>query len=478
LFHSFDDGQDTRRETDILYYHFTGPDLDREPRNYLDFRSLQRRLRIEGDVRYLIGRLLLNARSIGRSVGKWPLFALQLSARASVVVFDLLEIVRSRSNALSIGAPSRDIIQSSGQLDQHPRFLGYWYDAKKHAAVAMHVGVDLIKHQGRFYINELNLDTAMRPERRRLYDAEIDPVLTGICHMARARRFRRVVLCAGQWSEPYREEAELCGRQHGLQVIMASTRPWQDFESLPMPGLPKPLEDNTLYVIFSMRHAPTDYLVHDKLGTATWLPLRSEKQIDDGQLVTGILTSEKPNVLLADVAGPWPNLVVKLAGWGRGLFMLFAKVRDENEARATLGLVRDGQIPKAMEMSSREKLTSYLQHKGPVLYQPYIRPDMTDDGNIQNYRLHMLISPLENRFLSVHGNISSISVPKRLPFGIVTDPGPYVTKFALGARFVTVDEQTVAQFKCIATQLGESLQQALTQKFRTEPPETGPSDGS
>ena len=153
--------------------------------------------------------------------------------------------------------------------------------------------------------------------------------------------------------------------------------------------------------------------------------------------------------------------------------MLFAKVRDEGEARTTLGLARDGQIPKAMVMSTREKLMNYLQHRGPILYQPYIRPDMTDDGNIQTYRLHMLISPFENRFLSVHGNISSISVPKRLPFGIVIDPGPYMTKFSLGARFVTVDEDTVAQFKRIATQLGESLQQTLTQKFRCEPPRNG-----
>lgn len=256
-------------------------------------------------------------------------------------------------------------------------------------------------------------------------------------------------------------------------MIMASTRPWQDFDSLPMPGLPTPLEDNTLYVIFSQRHAPTDYLVHDKLGTATWLPVLSAKQIDDGQLVTGILTSEKPNVPLADVAGPWPNLVIKLAGAGRGLFMLLAKVRDENEARATLGLVRDGQIPKAMAMSTREKLMNYLQHRGPILYQPYIRPDMTDDGNIQTYRLHMLISPFENRFLSVHGNISSIRVPESLPFGIVTDPRPYMTKLSLGSHFVTVDKHTIAQFKRIAAQLGESLQQMLTQKFRCEPPRNG-----
>lgn len=135
--------------------------------------------------------------------------------------------------------------------------------------------------------------------------------------------------------------------------------------------------------------------------------------------------------------------------------------------------IDDGQIPKAMVMSTREKLLTYLQHKGPVLYQPYIRPDMTDDGNIQTYRLHMLISPLENRFLSVHGNISSISVPKRLPFGIVTDPRPYMTKLSLGARFVTVDKHTVAQLKRIATQIGESLQQTLTQKSRTEPPRNG-----
>jgi hypothetical protein len=241
-----------------------------------------------------------------------------------------------------------------------------------------------------------------------------------------------------------------------------------------MPGLPIPLDDNTLYVIFSGRHTPMDYLVHDKLGSATWLGNLASERPEDDQIVTGIPTSEKLIVPPVDTAGPWPNLVTKLAGWDRGRFVLFAKVRDASEARAALGLARDGQIPKALGQTAREHLQTHLLRQGPALYQAYIPPDITENGQIQTYRLHLLVTPLVNSFLSVHGIVSPTRVPKSLPFGIVTDPGPYTTSFSLGARYATVDQQTVAEFKQVAAQIGESLLRTLAQKFTTGPSHNGP----
>ena len=416
-----------------------------------------------------MGRLLAKVQFIGRRFGEWSAVFLQPMVRSSIILFDLFEFVRSKGSNCFIGMPSRDIIRTSARLPQHPRFLGYWYDAERHSAIGMHVGVDLIKHQGRFYINEVNLDAAMRPVRRCLYDTEIDPVLTGLCRVAQARRFRRIVLCAGRWRPFYRKEAEMASRQHGLEVVLASTRPWQDPDSLPMPGLPTPLERNTLYVIFSMRHTPIDYLVHDKLGSDTWLSNLMREQSADDQLVSRIRTSRMPFAPPTNAADPWPNLVIKLAGWGKGLFIVFAKVRDEDDACVTLGLTRDGQIPRAMGQSARERLLTKLQHKGPVLYQEYIRPETTEIGKIQTYRLHMFVSPLEDRYLSVHGSVSSISVPKNLPFGIVTDPRAYMAKFAHDAQFVTVDKRAVTEIRRVATRIGKSLQYTLTKRFEIEP---------
>jgi len=59
-------------------------------------------------------------------------------------------------------------------------------------------------------------------------------------------------------------------------------------------------------------------------------------------------------------------------------------------------------------------------------------------------------------------------VPESLPFGIVTDPSPYITSFSLGAQYTLVDKQTDAEIKRAATRIGKSLQCALNLKFRTE----------
>jgi hypothetical protein len=333
----------------------------------------------------------------------------------------------------------------------------------------MHIGVDMIRHAGRFYINEVNLDAAMRPERRALYAADIDPVISGICRAAQARRFGRVVLCGGRWRESYRKEAGRAAEQFGMDVSLASTRPQQREGVMSLPGLPVPLAEDTLYIVFSGRHTPLDYLVHDKFASATWLSTFADQSGAGDGLVSGIAASVELFVPDTDPSDPWPNLVAKLAGMDRGRFVLFGKFRDERDARKTLGLRRDGGLPDAFGQSAFEKLQTRILRLGPVLYQAYIRPDLDAACRIQTYRMHMLVSPVVNSFLSVHAIGSAKPVPDHLPFGVVTDAAPYITSFSLGARYRVVDEETSASLQSASERIGVTLHSALTGKFATGP---------
>jgi len=74
------------------------------------------------------------------------------------------------------------------------------------------------------------------------------------------------------------------------------------------------------------------------------------------------------------------------------------------------------------------------------------------------YRLHLFVSPLVDSFLSVHGIDYSKRVPESLPFGIVTDPSPYITSLSLGAQYTLVDKQTDAEIKRAAMRIESEVQ--------------------
>jgi len=61
------------------------------------------------------------------------------------------------------------------RLPQHSASRSYWHDPTRHALVGLHLGIDLHRYDSRYHVLETNLGAMLRPERRELYDAPLDP---------------------------------------------------------------------------------------------------------------------------------------------------------------------------------------------------------------------------------------------------------------------------------------------------------------
>jgi hypothetical protein len=112
--------------------------------------SLHRRIRFAASCRYGIDRALL-------APGLWRSFWLStLPYGTATVAFDLLEFLRTRGQADQLGRPHLAALAAPLRLPQDPRYLGYWYDADRHSLVGLHLGIDIHRHRGRYFVIECN----------------------------------------------------------------------------------------------------------------------------------------------------------------------------------------------------------------------------------------------------------------------------------------------------------------------------------
>src|SRR5215831_21206150 len=168
-------------------------------------------------------------------------------------------------------------LQASVRLPQHPPYLAYWYDPIIHALVGLHVGLDLHRHNGRYYAIETNLSPILRPERRALFDTPLDPIISALVSEARSRGFERLVfLQDSERFNSYLNEFQLASRQSGLEVL----------------GSQSPLESlsaNTIYVAQTQSSLLCRF-VHDKYWSAKWLRETIGAEADSIKLLTYIPT--------------------------------------------------------------------------------------------------------------------------------------------------------------------------------------------
>jgi hypothetical protein len=199
------------------------------------------------------------------------------------------------------------------RLPQPPPYVSYWYDPIIHALVGLHVGLDLHRHDGRYYAIETNLAPTLRPERRALYDTPLDPMISALVAVARSRRFERLVFFRrSEWSKLYLDEFQFASRHSGLQVL-----------GLTAPSLPERLSANTIYVANSTQRSLLCRFVHDKYWSAKWLKETIDAEADWIKLLAYVPTFDHP-VLPKEPRDPgWPNLVIKLSAKDRGEAVVF-----------------------------------------------------------------------------------------------------------------------------------------------------------
>jgi hypothetical protein len=436
------------------------PAADGNPRDSR-LRSLSRRLTFAGHSwfffdRMFCGKALRSFARIGDSqTARIPDHAMRIG-------FDLLECLRTGSRVPDIGNPELALLDVDGVVPQHPRFRSYWYDAARHAAAGMFLGVDLIRHEGRYYVLELNHGPSIYPRRRTLYDTPYDPIVSGLVATAKEHGFTRIVPIAFAWDPLYVGEFERAGREHGLEIVPTNC-PVEHPGAARIVGLPDPLERETMYVIHSGLMTPLCRYVDNKWYTSKWLAHAIAHDLPASTKVALPRTSDSFFFPDEDHGERWPNLVVKLAGGARSMSVIAGRFDDEADARRTLGITGSSDVPTALRLAFANSLLFHGRER--VIYQSFVPPELDERGHAQLLRLHLFVSPLGTTYLSAHQRVSHNPAPARVARGIIGRDEMIIFNEADYHRLPPAIEDEMRE---VAEDLGEATRKAIARKFRTE----------
>lgn len=378
-------------------------------------------------------------------------------------LFDLIESARTGGIVPGFGNVCSLVGELEGPLEQPPVHRGYWYDRSQHTMVGFVLGLDLIQHEGKHVVLEMNTSAGMKPARRALYDSEFDPLVENLVSVARELEFKRLVVWREFWQGLQREFLTK-GDRAGIVVIPASY-PWMESDTqAPMHRLPEVLEPETMYVWFGSRCAPINFFVNDKHTVHEWLNGLIQADPALSRRLSTPHSSEKLIIPTLPVDSRWPNLVVKVSGKGSGKSMALAKVRSEEEALQCLEMRHPGAFPGVLRAGPVESLYDWTFQRNRVLFQPFLAPRL-NNGSGEIIRPHVLISPLSSGILSVHKTVSDHKMPEACPFGLVEDPRPYIVNPTHGAHFEVLPGHQRAELEEVSDHLTGVINTAIQRKF-------------
>ena len=388
---------------------------------------------------------------------------------AANLLYDSGEWLRSGFRLRRPGQIHLAALEAPGRLPQPPACRGYWYDPEKHACIGMHIGLDLLRNRGKYYVIEANLGAALRENRRALYSSRLDPYIATLLEVAVEHDFKRIVMLRSGWSSAQLDEFALAERESGIEVIGASTPFLYPEISRSASGLPEALQESTLYVLFSGQGTPLSLFMHDKLWAGRWLQDGVDETPPTAELLAYTPTYSRITLPDEPQDPRWPNLVVKLASGDSGKFVVLGRFRSEAHVREELQLGNPGDLPGVFNIGIGEKLIDRLFPRLQTIYQPYIAPDLLE-GRICKIRLHAFISPLADRFLSAHDTIGCAAVPETCPEGLISDIRPYVSSYsALGGDFVRCAQAEEPDLERACREYGRLAKTAISRKFEIAP---------
>jgi hypothetical protein len=425
--------------------------------------SLRRRLAFAGNSYHFFDRIFCS-RPMARFSRIGDSQTARIPDHASKIAFDLFESLRSGRMMPDVGNVDLALLHANEPVPQHPRYLSYWHDPALDATVGMIVGIDLIRHGGKYYVIELNHGPSIYPRRREMYAGLFDPLFSTIFDEARAHGFQRIVPIAFRWHPVYVEEFERASREWGIPIVPYNCP--REFSPCPnrMYALPDPLEPKTLYIVHSGLFTQPFRYLDNKWYTSKWLA-EAIRAMGPDTLVALPATHDR-FVFPIDEHGPrWPNLVVKLAAGARSNHVIAGRFESADEARAILGVDRDDGVPKRLRAGFLAGLLFYGRER--VLYQAYVPPELDAREHAQMLRLHIFVSPLRTMYLSAHMRTSRKAVPDRAPRGIIGPDDAFVFN---DADYSMLSPEVERDLRSVAEDLGRAMQQAIVRKFETGPP--------
>ncbi|HVE70942.1 MAG TPA: hypothetical protein VNI54_06200 [Thermoanaerobaculia bacterium] len=388
------------------------------------------------------------------------------------VAYDLVESIRTRRWAPDIGNAELALLHATDPLPQNRRYLSYWHDPAINTTAGTIVGVDLIRHNGKYHVIEINRGPSIYPRRREMYAETFDPMFWRIFESAPSEGYRKIVPIAFRWHAVYIEEFERASHALGIPIVPHNC-PLQ-FPECPrrMFALPDPIEPETLYVIHSGLMSPAVRYLDDKWYSWQWLEHAIREEMP-GTLVALPATHDDFVFPLDDHGPRWPNLVVKLASSARSTHVIAARFDSVDEAREALGVGESGRVPDKLRTGFVKGLLFHGSER--VLYQAYVPPELDEREHARMLRLHLWLSPQRTLYLAAHARISQKPVPKVAPRGIIRQDGAYIFNDAEYARLSPEMEEEI---RSVAADLGGAMQRALERKFETGPAQANSSAGS
>lgn len=380
---------------------------------------------------------------------------------AAQLAFDLVETVRAGERIDCPGRVHEAAFNAPLRLPQQPRSRGYWYDAADHILVGMHLGLDINHSDGKYYVVESNTHPALRPDRRRLYADDLDPIITNLIAVAKRFDFERIVFHrARAWSRAYLDEFARASEASGIEIVGASL-PFVRATKRPIVPLPKRWQARTIYVGSWSQGTPVSLFMHDKARVGRWLTDQLEREGDPAGRLACIPTSDRMMMPSRSSAPCWPTLVAKLANSDGGNFVAMGRFESHEHARRELGLDEGEQrVPACF----RRRWPAGSISASKVVWQPFIPPEVVG-RRARLIRTHLFVSPLVDSYLSGHGVLAGKDLPEELPFGLVRDRAPYVVNFSTGGSYTGLEPSTEADLHAVAREFGRLANLAIARKF-------------
>jgi hypothetical protein len=384
----------------------------------------------------------------------------RLGERLARIAYDAVDTLLGARVPAPLGAIEQALVAEGGPYAQHPHYRSYWYDKHRHSMVGLHLGLDIARYQNAYFVIELNIGAGMRAQRRALYPEALDPIISGAVGLAAELGFERFVPMAMNWPTSDLEEFSRAGQAAGIEVAPVRLPYWPGQPAHSLRSLPDPLEAKTFYWIHSGVMTPLIFYLHDKWSSSSWLSALPEEG-----LVRAVPTRDELTLFPNDAGPGWPNLVVKLNHSDRGEQVVLARFTDLQQAGKTLGAPSRGRaIPRVFRRSLLEAVRSRVFGGDWALYQPFL-PSEPVEGRLQLIRLHLLVSPLGDRYLSAHSRLCHQPAPPECPPGIQPPRSPYMGSYPTTADYARVDTQWEQELVPVSQQLGSLIRRALEKKF-------------
>jgi hypothetical protein len=433
-----------------------------------DEQSLSRRIEFAVYSKYYLSKLYAYVIKVFPANPTFRLYNALL--RFSSIVFDFIESIRTFKLVPEFGEYRKSILKSPHKFDQHPYYPSFQYFQKTHTLIGLHLGADLIRNDGQYYLVELNLGPGIRKHMRDLYDREIDPIIMNYINYAQTHKYKKIRLINSVWEPYFQEEIVKARKKYSIDIQAIShigEKPAKNFTWIKMP---EDLESETLYSFFCSRQTAIGFLLHNKLCLYSWLEEKKRKfklEISRLQSIPGSTKFDFPDSIFQEQY--WPQFVVKLADWDKGKQVKIVKAKNRAHAKEILGIKSPDDFPKIFNLNIFQKIFGRISNKNARIYQHFIPLEFDEKRHLKSFRLHAFFAPNTSLFLSAQAIHGSKPIGEDIPYGIIPLDGSFISAIYHGAFYrAASNEEKIEQIE-LTKELGLVINDLIAEKFVIKP---------